>query len=149
MDVGTALRLILVNDAIVLSIVGNKGIHPNRLPEKVTYPAIAYQLLSRRFEYVLDGTLNVYDSTYRVVSVYQGFSKYKQAQSLDRAVHEAFEDINQGSEAGRLISDSSVSPPEHLFIQGIFPAGTFDNFDDAKETTEVISLFSIVTHEVD
>ncbi len=139
-----ALRLRLINDAAVSTLIGTR-IFAGVLKQGVTYPAVAYRQIGADSIERLEerGHSGLAQYRYRFFSTTTlangGYDTAKDVAEAIRLCIQGFSGV---------ITDSSVSPIETLNIQGVFHRFTLDGYDDSTQTYQVISDYEVWAAEV-
>lgn len=142
MFVHEALRLRLIADTDVAAI--STRFYPGFLTQDVTYPAVAYRLVSKDTPTRLDtrGHCGLAQFRLRFYSTTdKAHGGYDSAKNLDDAIRLCLQGF-----AGT-ITDATVSPVETLDIEGIFHDNTVDGYEDQTQTYQVISDYLVWAEE--
>jgi len=128
-----ALFAILTTDAPLSALVSNR-IYPNKLPQNVTYPAIAYRQVAELTQTMFEppGTNGQVAVRFRFFSVSEEREQfgYTEAKRIDEALRVAL--------VGKYGTFSGVE------IQGIFlESVAADDYEDTTETYQVIRDFTV------
>src|SRR5678815_5321194 len=131
------MRLILLADATVLSMVGSR-IYPSVLSQSTTFPAISFRLQNEEeIEEALTEKAGIPVAEFIFYSTARGESAPDVAAALDKAVRLALQTFHRGT-----VSDNG-SPVQSLYIQRIRKDFSTDFYDDTTQTHQAVSRFQV------
>lgn len=151
MDLEDALKILLGEDAGVLSVVGSAAhIYKGPVPQTERLPAIAIRTAEESDELTLDGDWTT-AVLLRIWSVAIGLGNYSTAKAVDRAVRTCIRTFGSelaeargAGDPGAGVISNGASPEETFKIQAITrKKARYQNYIDPVQTHEWISDYEI------
>lgn len=121
-DIRTALRGFVLADTTVASIVGTR-MFPRVLPQGVRDPAIVYNRVSMLGDHHMQGASGLVEVRMQIDAW---------AETADDA-YELAVAVKQRIDGYRGEMQSVASPPEVVFVQGVFFANARDDYDSNRQ----------------
>ena len=140
MFVQEALRQILIGNSGVNALVVGR-VYPGVLAQTLQdYPAVAYRLVRRTEDTVLESSpivTGLTESSFIFYSVAKGTNGPTIAARVDAAINACLQGFS-----GEVVLTGS-SPVSSIHIQGVFLEGSEDHYDDITQTHQVASVYVI------
>lgn len=135
------VRQILVNSGGLVSLVSRR-FHKTKLPQQATYPAVVIRKVDQSAEPTLDSPATgppEFDVACFACAkgIVAGLSPEEMSGRIDAEIYDALTGFS-----GEVIL-SEVSPPETVWVQGIFFIRSADFYDDRTETYQYGSAFTV------
>jgi hypothetical protein len=139
MDTEQALAKLLKAHAGVAALVGTRIYPGGVLPQSVTYPAIAYQMVGATSILALTEVSRTREKRVRFWSATEGVGTYGNAKALDLAVRACLAGYTG------TVSDG-LSPASTIHIQAVLPLSSFDLYEAETQTHMVVSDYTVWTN---